>query len=87
MGLRRSSCLKRLKTLVQTVPVAMIGPEDMLTTHLRALSARLPRATSLRQTRLEALAHDVLAALLQSTWAHSQHYFEVSVDGASIPAT
>ena len=76
----------RLKTRVHTVPVAMLGPEDMLTTHLRALSARLLRATSLRLTRLEALAHDVLAALLQAKWAHSQHYFEVSVDGAHIPA-
>ena len=67
MGLRRSFRLTRLEALVHTVPVAMFGPEDILTTQPRALSARLPRAgTSLRLTRLEALAHDVPAALLRS---------------------
>ncbi len=55
MGLRRSFRLARLEALVDTVPVAMLGTEDMLTTQPRALSARLPRAgTSLRLTRLEA---------------------------------
>ena len=91
MGLCRSFRLKRLEALVHTVPVAMLGPEDMLTTQPKepkAVSARLPRAgTSLRLTRLEALAHNVPAALLRSTWAHEQHYFEGYVDEAQIPAT
>ena len=67
MGLCTSFRLTRLVARVHTVPVAMFGPADMLTTQPRALSARLPRAgTSLRQTKLEALAHDVPAALSRS---------------------
>ena len=52
IGLRRSLRLTRL--------------EDMVTTQPRALSARLLcAATSLRLKRLEALSHDVLAAVLR----------------------
>jgi hypothetical protein len=57
IGLRRSLRLTRL--------------EDMVTTQPRALSARLLcAATSLRLKRLEALSHDVLAAVLRCpSWA------------------
>ena len=62
----RRFCLKRLETLVYTVPVMMLGPEDMLTKQARAQRALCHAGTSLRLARREALAHDVPAALLRS---------------------